>query len=117
MASPARNSPRAPSRPRGAQWEVYPALFRQGATRGVTLWVLQSFPPLQHPLHQQLVEPVGRKTDERDREHDRKHGLVGAVVAEKADQIAEALARHDQLGAHKQDEGERYSGADAVEQL
>ena len=69
------------------------------------------------PLHEKLIEPVGGKAEEGDGEHDGIHAFIGASRAEIADQIAEALLRHDQFGRHQKDEGQRQRSADAVEQF
>src|SRR5215467_3526542 len=61
------------------------------------------FPPPQHPLHEHEIDPVGDEPEQRDRENDGKHRIIGAAGAEKADEIAQPLARRDQLGADQED--------------
>src|SRR5262245_38480507 len=51
---------------------------------------------IQRPLHDEEIDAVGGEAKERHREHDRKHRVIGAVGAEKSDEIAEPLLRHDQ---------------------
>src|SRR5580704_16538711 len=72
------------------------------------------FPPLQQPLHEKLIEPVGGKAEEGDGEHHRIHAFISAGRAEIADQITKALLRYDKFGRDQQDEGQSQRGAHAV---
>src|SRR5216683_1951101 len=62
-----------------------------------------SVAPLQRPSHQHPIDAVGRKAEQPHRQRHREHSLIGAARAQKADQIAEALLRHNQFGADQQD--------------
>src|SRR5262245_10242905 len=75
------------------------------------------FAPSQHPTHSYEIEPVGQKTEQRNKEDDSKHRVIISAVAEEPDQIAQPFARHDQFGTHQQDEGKCQRSTNAVEQL
>ena len=54
--------------------------------------------PCQRPFRYQQIKPIGGESEKCHGQHDRIHRVVDAVGAERADQIAEALLRHDQFG-------------------